>query len=125
MATQKKKASTKAKAAPKATPTEKAAPVAADSSRGTQASVRREMIGTVVSDKMQKTIVVRVDRRVKHGLYRKFITRSEKYKAHDEKNDAKIGDQVVLRESRPLSRDKRWVLTKILRRSAQTADANV
>lgn len=115
MATEKKKAAPKAKAVEK-TIVEPAV---------VKASVRREMTGVVVSDKMQKTIVVRVDRRVKHGLYGKYVTRSEKYKAHDEKNDAKIGDQVVVKESRPLSRDKRWVLTKILRKAAQTAEANV
>lgn len=125
MATEKKKAT--AKAAPKAKAVEKAVPSAdaPASVAAAKAAVRREMTGVVVSDKMQKTIVVRVDRRVKHGLYGKFVTRSEKYKAHDEKNDAKTGDQVVVKESRPLSRDKRWVLTRILRRAAQTADANV
>lgn len=119
MATEKKKAP--AKGASKA----KAAETAAVAAPAVKVSVRREMVGVVVSNKMQKTIVVRVDRRVKHGLYGKFVTRSEKYKAHDEKNDAKMGDQVVVKESRPLSRDKRWVLTSILRRAAQTAEANV
>ncbi len=86
---------------------------------------RRLVVGTVVSNKMQKTIVVNVDRRVRHAEYKKYIVRSRRFKAHDEKNDAKIGDRVVLVESRPLSRDKRWVLQSILRRAGQTAEANV
>jgi small subunit ribosomal protein S17 len=86
---------------------------------------RRTIVGLVVSDKMQKTIVVEVDRRVLHSDYKKYIVRSRRFKAHDEKNDAKIGDRVVLVESRPLSRDKRWCLQSIVRRAGQTQDANV
>ncbi len=86
---------------------------------------RRVVVGTVVSDKMQKTIVVKVDRRVRHSLYKKYIVRSRRYKAHDEKNEAKIGDQVCLVESRPLSREKRWVLQSILRRAGQALEVNV
>lgn len=86
---------------------------------------RKVVIGTVVSDKMQKTIVVKVDRRVRHGLYKKYIVRSRHFKAHDEKNEAKVGDRVALLESRPLSKDKRWVLQAIVRRSAQALEANV
>jgi small subunit ribosomal protein S17 len=86
---------------------------------------RREVVGVVVSDKMQKTIVVQIDRQVRHPLYKKYVTRSRNFKAHDEKNDAKIGDVVELVETRPLSRDKRWALRKVLRRAAQTVDANV
>ncbi len=78
---------------------------------------RRTMLGVVVSDKMMKTIVVKVDRQVRHGLYKKYLERSCKYKAHDEKNEAKIGDRVRVVESRPLSRDKRWVLQEILTRA--------
>jgi small subunit ribosomal protein S17 len=74
---------------------------------------------------MQKTIVVRVDRQVRHGLYKKYVEKSERYKAHDEKNHAKMGDQVQLVESRPLSRDKRWVLQSVLRRAGQAPEANV
>jgi small subunit ribosomal protein S17 len=62
----------------------------------------------VVSDKMDKTVIVRVERRVMHPLYKKFIRRSKKYAAHDETNDAKAGDVVRIRECRPLSRRKRW-----------------
>lgn len=86
---------------------------------------RRVVVGTVVSDKMQKTIVVKVDRQVKHALYRKYVEKSRRYKAHDEKNTAKIGDQVTLVESRPLSREKRWVLQSIVRRAGQAPEINV
>jgi small subunit ribosomal protein S17 len=86
---------------------------------------RQTIVGTVVSNKMQKTIVVKVDRRVRHGLYGKFVVKSRRFKAHDEKNDAKMGDRVVLVESRPLSREKRWSLQEILRKAGQTVDANV
>ena len=86
---------------------------------------RKTIVGTVVSNKMQKTIVVKVDRQVRHTLYKKYVEKTQKYKAHDETNDAKIGDRVSLVESRPLSRDKRWVLQKILRRAGQAPDVNV
>lgn len=86
---------------------------------------RRMVVGTVISDKMQKTIVVRVDRRVRDALYMKYVTKSRRFKAHDEKNDAKPGDLVRLVESRPLSRDKRWALQEILRRAGQAPEANV
>jgi small subunit ribosomal protein S17 len=64
--------------------------------------------GIVVSDKMDKTITVKVERRIMHPLYKKFIRRSKKYAAHDEKNACKVGDQVKIRECRPLSKRKRW-----------------
>ena len=86
---------------------------------------RRTVVGTVVSNKMQKTIVIKVDRRVRHDEYKKYVVRSRRFKAHDEKNDAKIGDRVQLVESRPLSRDKRWALQSIIRRAGQTQDVNV
>lgn len=86
---------------------------------------RKAVVGTVVSDKMQKTIVVKVDRRVRHGFYKKYVLKSRRYKAHDETNMAKVGDLVSLVESRPLSRDKRWVLREIIRRAEQSAEANV
>lgn len=101
--------------------TEAAAP--ADSRNALQK--RRLVVGIVVSDKMQKTIVVKVDRRVRHTEYKKYVVRSRRFKAHDEKNDAKIGDRVQLIESRPLSHDKRWVLQSIIRRAGQTQDVNV
>jgi small subunit ribosomal protein S17 len=86
---------------------------------------RRGVVGTVVSDKMQKTIVVKVDRQVRHSLYKKYVEKSRRYKAHDEKNEAKVGDRVRLVESRPLSREKRWVLQSIIRRAGQAPEANV
>ncbi|RII29341.1 MAG: 30S ribosomal protein S17 [Geobacter sp.] len=75
---------------------------------------RRIQVGVVVSDKMEKTIVVRVDRLVKHPLYNKYIKRSEKYKVHDENNSCKMGDRVQIIECRPLSKDKRWNLNQII-----------
>jgi small subunit ribosomal protein S17 len=69
---------------------------------------KRILQGTVVSDKMDKTIVVKVERRVMHPVYKKFVRRSKKYHAHDEANQFKSGDTVRIRECRPLSRTKRW-----------------
>jgi small subunit ribosomal protein S17 len=115
------KAPAKKVAAPAPAETMSAAP--ADSRNGLQR--RKLVVGEVVSDKMQKTIVVKVDRRVRHGLYKKYIVRSRHFKAHDEKNEAKVGDRVTLLESRPLSKDKRWVLQSIIRRAGQVLEANV
>lgn len=75
---------------------------------------RKTQIGIVVSDKMDKTVVVKVDRIIKHPVYNKFIKRSAKYKAHDEQNQCKTGDQVVIVESRPLSKDKCWKVRQII-----------
>jgi len=69
---------------------------------------RRVLQGVVVSDKMDKTVVVSVERRLMHPIYKKFIRRSKKYAAHDEGNAAKVGDVVKIRECRPISRRKRW-----------------
>ena len=69
---------------------------------------RRTMWGTVVSDKRDKTVTVRVERRVMHPVYKKFITRSKKYSAHDAANKFKVGDRVRIRETRPLSKTKCW-----------------
>lgn len=79
---------------------------------------RRTQTGVVVSDKMEKTVVVRVDRLVKHPLYNKYIKRSVKYKVHDEQNSCKAGDKVLIAECRPLSKDKRWTLRQILESAA-------
>jgi small subunit ribosomal protein S17 len=76
---------------------------------------RKELIGVVVSDKMDKTIVVRVERLVRHPLYKKVIRKHKKYKAHDEHNIAKVGDKVRIMETRPLSKEKRWRLVEILK----------
>ena len=75
---------------------------------------RRLQVGVVASDKMAKTVVVRVDRLVKHSLYNKYIKRSVKYKVHDENNSCKAGDRVQIIECRPLSKDKRWNLKQII-----------
>ncbi|MDD2365838.1 MAG: 30S ribosomal protein S17 [Desulfuromonadaceae bacterium] len=75
---------------------------------------RRTQVGVVVSDKMDKTLVVKVDHLVKHSLYSKYIKRSVKYKVHDELNSSKIGDRVQIVECRPLSKDKRWNLKQII-----------
>jgi small subunit ribosomal protein S17 len=77
---------------------------------------RRELIGVVTSDKMTKTRVVVVERRLSHKKYGKFMTSRTKYKAHDEKNEYKNGDRVVIVESRPLSRDKRWRVERLIER---------
>ncbi|RME20139.1 MAG: 30S ribosomal protein S17 [Deltaproteobacteria bacterium] len=72
----------------------------------------RLLVGRVVSDKMDKTVVVEVQRRVLHPRYRKYVNRRKTYKAHDEDNACKVGDIVVIKESRPLSRTKRWVVVE-------------
>lgn len=77
---------------------------------------RKELIGVVVSNKMDKTAVVSVERRVRHPLYRKIIRRTTKYKAHDPRNEAKLGDVVRLMETRPLSKEKRWRIAAIIAR---------
>jgi small subunit ribosomal protein S17 len=77
---------------------------------------RRELIGVVTSDKMTKTCIVVVERRLAHKKYGKFMTSRSKYKAHDEKNEYKVGDRVVIVESRPLSREKRWRVERLITR---------
>lgn len=81
------------------------------------AGLRKVREGIVVSDKMQKTIVVLVERVVQHGKYKKFLRAREKYKAHDEHNESRVGDRVRIEETRPLSRDKRWRLRAVLERA--------
>jgi len=78
---------------------------------------RKTLVGTVVSNKMEKTIVVRIERRKLHPLYKKYITRSKKIKAHDKGNLCRIGDLVKVIESRPLSKEKRWRLLEILEKA--------
>jgi small subunit ribosomal protein S17 len=75
---------------------------------------RKVQIGVVVSDKMDKTVVVKVDRIIKHPVYNKYIKRSAKYKAHDEHNACKAGDRVQITASRPLSKDKCWKVSQII-----------
>ncbi len=80
-------------------------------------NLRKTMIGTVVSDKMDKTIVVAVEDSVAHPMYKKTVKRTYKLKAHDESNECKIGDKVEVMETRPLSKDKRWRLVKIVEKA--------
>src|SRR5665213_1636281 len=91
-------------------------PAATSAARGH----RKERQGTVISAKMAKTIVVEVQRRFPHPDYKKVVTAYSKFYAHDEKSEAKVGDLVLIRETRPLSKLKRWRLTQIVERSAET-----
>jgi small subunit ribosomal protein S17 len=77
-------------------------------------SVKSQLTGTVVSDKMDKTVVVAVERQVRHSVYGKSQKKTSKFVAHDEGNEAKVGDTVALAESRPLSRRKRWIVTRVV-----------
>ena len=79
-----------------------------------QAKLKRALVGKVVSDKMDKTVTVLVERRVQHELYGKFIVRSKKYHAHDETNQYKQGDTVEIQETRPLSKTKAWAVTRLV-----------
>ena len=78
---------------------------------------RKVRTGKVVSDKMQKTVVVAIERRVPHPVYGKMVTRTTRLKAHDEQNSAKVGDVVRITETRPLSKDKRWRVVEIVERA--------
>jgi len=77
-------------------------------------ALRRTLVGTVVSDKMDKTVTVLIERRVRHPLYGKIIVRSNKYHAHDEGNVAKTGDTVEIQEGRPISKTKAWTVTRVV-----------
>jgi small subunit ribosomal protein S17 len=78
---------------------------------------KRQMVGTVVSDKMDKTVVVLVERLVKHKLYKKYIRRRAKFAAHDENNVSHIGDKVLITQSRPLSKTKRWRVSQVVEKA--------
>lgn len=80
-------------------------------------SLVRTLIGTVTSDKMEKTVTVLVERRVMHPLYGKIVMRSKKYHAHDETNQCAVGDKVEIAESRPMSKTKSWTVTKIIEKA--------
>jgi small subunit ribosomal protein S17 len=84
--------------------------------------LRKERNGVVISDRMQKTVVVSVERTVMHPTYKKFLRRRTRVKAHDENNQCHVGDRVLIVECRPMSRDKRWRVSKVLER-ARTIDA--
>ena len=80
-------------------------------------NLRKERIGLIVGDKMDKTITVAVERKVKHPIYGKFVKKTTTFKAHDEKNDGHVGDTVKIMETRPLSKLKRWRLVEVLERA--------
>lgn len=84
-----------------------------------QKNTQRSIVGKVVSDKMNKTIVVQIERKVKHPLYGKYVRRFSKMYAHDEDNTCRIGDLVLIKQTRPLSKTKRWALVEIVRRQEQ------
>lgn len=79
--------------------------------------MKRQVVGTVVSDKMDKTVVVQVERLVKHRFYKKYIRRRNKFAAHDENNSCGIGDKVLITESRPLSKTKKWRVSQIVEKA--------
>jgi small subunit ribosomal protein S17 len=85
---------------------------------------KKKVIGIVVKDKMDKTVVVEVERAFKHTRYHKYIRTKTTCKAHDEENKAKIGDKVVIMETRPLSKDKRWVVKQIITKDAMVPEAS-
>ncbi len=87
----------------------------------TERGHRKERVGEVVSNKMAKTIVVRVERRFPHPRYKKVVTGYRKFYAHDEKNEAKVGDRVRIRETRPLSKMKNWRLVEVVERNTEGA----
>lgn len=80
-------------------------------------ALRKTRVGKVVSDKMDKTVVVAIETSVKHPLYKKILKRTIKLKAHDEKNECQVGDKVQLMETRPLSKDKRWRVVEIIEKA--------
>ncbi|MCI9414399.1 MAG: 30S ribosomal protein S17 [Clostridiales bacterium] len=80
-------------------------------------NLRKTQVGTVVSDKMDKTVVVAIQDHVRHPLYKKIIKRTVKLKAHDENNECRMGDRVMVMETRPLSKDKRWRVAQIIERA--------
>jgi small subunit ribosomal protein S17 len=84
--------------------------------QGREKCKKRMLVGVVVSDKMDKTRVVVVERRLAHAKYGKYMTRRDRYKAHDERNEYKVGDRVEIIESRPLSREKRWRVERLVER---------
>ncbi len=79
--------------------------------------MKRQVVGIVVSDKMNKTVIIQVERLVKHQLYQKYIKRRAKFAAHDENNTCRVGDKVLITESRPLSRTKRWRVSEMLKKA--------
>lgn len=99
---------------------EPAAPAPAPASTPARAN-RKERVGEVIANKMTKTIIVRVERRYPHPKFKKVVTGYKKFYAHDEKNEAKVGDKVRIEETRPLSKTKRWRLVEIVERGVEVA----
>jgi len=93
------------------------AELAKSASETAERNARKTRVGMVVSDKMTKTVVVSIERRVQHPVYGKMVRRTKKLKAHDEQNEAKTGDTVRIMETRPLSKDKRWRVVEIIERA--------
>jgi small subunit ribosomal protein S17 len=87
-------------------------------------SNRKERVGEVISNKMTKTIIVRVQRRFPHPKFKKVVTGYKKFYAHDEKNEAKVGDRVRIEETRPLSKTKRWRLVQVVEKATEVAPVN-
>ena len=94
----------------------KSAGASAPAETGREKGSKRKLVGVVIGDKMDKTRVVIVERRLAHAKYGKYMTRRAKYKAHDEKNEYHVGDRVEIIESRPLSREKRWRVERLIER---------
>jgi len=88
-----------------------------DNAQSVNRPARKSRVGLVVSDKMEKTVVVSIERRVQHPVYGKMVRRTKRFKAHDEMNEAKTGDTVRIMETRPMSKDKRWRLVEIVERA--------
>jgi small subunit ribosomal protein S17 len=97
-----------------------AQPPAASAARGN----RKERVGEVIANRMAKTIIVRVERRFPHPKFKKVVTGYKKFYAHDEKNEAKVGDRVRIEETRPLSKTKRWRLIQVVQRGAEVTPIN-
>jgi len=85
---------------------------------------RKKMVGVVVKDKMDKTVVVEVERAFKHAMYHKYLRTKTTCKAHDEENKAKVGDKVLIMETRPISKDKRWVVKEIISKEVAAPEAS-
>lgn len=85
----------------------------------TEKAFKRKLVGRVVSDKMDKTVVVEVVRRALHPVYKKYVPKRARYKAHDERNEYKVGDRVEIVEHRPLSREKRWKVSRLIARPVE------
>ena len=116
--TQPKKAPPAAPPPAAATPAPAASHAATDHEHKTH-SFRRRLLGKIVSDKMDKTVVVEVVRRARHTVYKKYVRNRDHYKAHDEKNEFKVGDRVEIMEHRPISKGKRWKVIRLIARAVE------